>query len=433
MPSKHKLFLTLFTVSTLLGVQACNNSAERSTASTSQTCMLNSISQACILKNAEAVLADIEDNYAWVTSASELALAFDSNAQTDSAWKYMEKAVSRLNAIQDVAQRDGAAADLALALKSFKRNNSALSVIATLETYLESVENESEVTDISCKIVSAKAVHDNIKQARKLALALPQESSTANAFRGRTQREIVTLFAKKGDFDTAIDMLDEITADFDYYKAIAHTDVMSIAAKAGKVDIVKTLKPRAEAIAMKQENTYFTTGILRDIAHSYILLEKTDIAQTYLDRAVKAGAKAPKFQEKARSTSRIATRIADTGRTEGTKEVLQASITLASEEKSELMQNYSLYEIAGAAAFSQNFDMSKSIVEDLPDEKFFGASSLKAAGQRDLAWGLVRAKKIQEGIDLANSITAPREKVHTLSRIVRLLNNPTMNALPRYL
>jgi len=290
------------------------------------------------------------------------------------------------------------------------------------------LESGSAKTDIMCKLVTAMAVHNDPIKARQSALTLSDEGDTANAFRGRTQREIAAILAKEGDFEMAISMLNEITADFDYYKAIAHTDIMSIAARAGRHDIVYELKDGAEAIANSQKNPYYTAAILRDIAHSLIILGDNKMGMGYFDEALEAAGKAPKFQEKARSTSRIVTRLADVGKTGETFDILQGALTLAKQEESTFMQNFSIYEIAGSAAFSGHTDMSKTLIEEMPDTPFGSARSLKAAGQRDLAWGLVRMGNMKGGMEVAKSIIASREKVQTFSRIIRLLNNPKMRA-----
>lgn len=431
---KNLMSSFIFTLSAL-GLQACadNKTTTAQMEFLQVDCEPSSTSVRCLLESAGATLMTIEDGFDWVTSAAELAIAMDSVGDNERAWSLMSDAVDRLVGIDDTKKRGTAIADIALALKSFKKNDNAKAIINSLRDRMVLLGAGGVKTDIECKLVTAIAIHESPQKARKLALALSQEDDTANAYRGRTQREIAAIFAKKGDFEAAMAMLDEITADFDYYKAIAHTDVMSAAAKAGKSDIVMSLKDEAESIANSQENSYFSAGILRDIGHSFFTLGDARQGKMYMDKALNAAKAAPKFQEKARSTSRIATRLSDVNQLDETSTILAGALALALQEESELMQNYSFYEIVGSAAFSGNMDMAKTLLEDLPPAPFGSASSLKAAGQRDLAWGLVRSGKTEQGIAVASAITAPREKVHAFSRIIRLLENPKMDPLPRYL
>ena len=404
-------------------------------------CVSNDVSAKCILKTAKETIATIESHSDWVASATELALALDSqgDSQEDSqggrseAWAYLEQATLRLDSIVDVKARDAAAADIALALKSMTQNASVLPILNKLQAYGEGTESAGKRVDILCKIVSARAVHESPEKARKLAMSLSQNGDLANAYRGRTQREIAAVFAKQGDFDAALSLLDEITTDFTYYKAIAQTDVMSEAAKSGKKDIVDALQSQAETLANAQDNKYFSAGILRDIGYSYFILGYMELANKYLRKALSAAQKAPKYQEKARATSRIATRLADAGQLSETLTILEDAITLIEQENSKMMVSFSRYEVAGSAAFTNNIELSEKLVSELPDAAFLSATSLKAAGQRDLAWGLVRHGRLEDGITLANTIKVPREKVQALSRIIRLINDPSMDALPRYL
>lgn len=430
MTLRTSLIFSLFLASGVLSLQGC---VQKNTDVKEIICTDTDITTRCILENAKGVIATIDDNSDWITSAAELAMALDSHGDTGEAWSYFGEAVTRLSSVEDIKKRDSAAADLALALKAMKKNTEALPILNKLEAYAKTAEAESKKVDIICKIVTARAIHDSPKIARELALKLPQDGDLANAYRGRVQREVSAIFAKQGDFESAIAMLGEITADFTYYKAIAHTDIMSQAAKRGKKDIVETLQSAAEEIANEQENTYFAAGIFRDIGHSYLVLGDTERGQAFIVKAREAAAAAPKFQEKARATSRIATRLADAGNYDAALDILNDALEFAEQESSQMMQSYAFYEIAGSAAFTKNSTMSDKLTKQLSEAPFLSATSLRAAGQRDLSWGLVRFGEVEAGVRMANNISAPREKVHALSRIVRLLDNPSMDALPRYL
>ncbi len=186
-------------------------------------------------------------------------------------------------------------------------------------------------------------------------------------------------------------------------------------------------------IARAQDNGYFVAGALRDIGFSYAVYGDAETANNYFSEAIAGSRNANSFQEKARSMSRIATRMADAGMTSETASMIAEATDLASQEESELFQQFSLYEIAGSAAFCGHFDTAQDLIEKIPSITFSSTASLKNSTIRDLAWGMAKHGDFVGAVKLANTIETKRERVQTLSRIARVILDPKMAAIARYL
>lgn len=416
------------------GLAGCNSQSSNNDSATMQNaCIVNDVRQRCILESAALVLSRIEDPFTWVTSAAELAIAYDANGDSQRAWTLFQQALARTSQIADVKKHNTALSDIALALSKVSFSTAATDVIDELERHASTLEDTDKLTDIKGKLLTARAIQGDVLVAFELATRLPAESAAQDAFKGRTLREIAAVFARQGDYNSALIAINSIKANFTYYAAIARTDVAAIAIKDGKKEFATSLLQDAEQIGLMQNNGYFSAGVLRDIGYSYVLAEEPPLATGYFNDAREAARNANSFQERARAMSRIATKMSDGRQMQDVAEILQESLVLARQEKSEMMRNYALYEIAGSASFSQQFKLSQQLVDEIPDTPFGSAGSLKSASQRDLAWGLVRTGNTTGGLIAAHAIGSKREKVHALSRIVRLLNEPEMVALPRYL
>jgi len=426
------MLLATFSGLALLSLPACNNNTPPPSPA-AEFCADMDVRARCILETAEETLSLIDDGFGWTTSAAELATAYDSQGHTDRAWAHLQSAVNRLDTIEDDKLRATALGDLALTLPKLGKNRNGQALIVQLIAKAALIDNADKRADVEGKLLTARAVHGDIDAALTDALNMSTESDGQDAYKGRTLREISTQFAKQGDFDTALSTITKIDSRFTYYAGIARTDVAAIAIKAGKQDIAEDLLQEAEPIAQAQDNGYFSAGILRDIGYALIKMEAPERGASFIAAARDGAREAKSMQEKARAMSRIATRLADSGQDEKAKAVIAEAMELASRVQSETMQTYSHYEIAGSAAFAGDFDTAGSVMDRLPETPFGSAASLKSASQRDMAWGLARSGQMSKALETAKTITSKREKVHALSRIVRLLSDPKMNALPRYL
>ena len=162
-------------------------------------------------------------------------------------------------------------------------------------------------------------------------------------------------------------------------------------------------------------------------------MEDRNKALQLFDDAASLSDKARTPQHKARALSRIATVMADLGLEEHTVPYLRQAAVTAKTEASQAMRRYSFYEIVGSAYFANNSAVIADIMDDIPTAPFGSASSLRDATMRDIAWGLARHGDWDRAAAIARAIESPRERVQALSRLVRLIRNPDMNALPRYL
>jgi len=430
MPYKLKPLITVAMLS-CLSLQACKPNTVSKTAEA--VCSQDSVTPACIAENAQQVLAAIEDPFSYATSAAELAIAYDALGDAKAATVLFEAALAKADGIDDSNKQAGAYGDIALALSKVKAAPQIVPLIEQLIMRADKIGSDDKKWDVLGKLMTARAVHGDKNAARSMALSMPSSTYSQDAFKGRTQREIAEKFAKYGDFVTAIAVMNEIEADFTYYSAIARTDVTAMAIEAGKNSLVEPLFKEAVSIANTQDNGYFSGAILRDIGYSLVKLGEAEKADAMFARAAEKARNAKSDQEKARALSRIATSFSDCGLDNKSAPILTEALSIARTIESEAFTNYALYEIAGSAAFSGEFTMARDLLTEIPVIPFGSAVSLKAASERDLAWGLARYGQINEALSVANAIDSPREKVHTLSRLVRLLKDPEMNALPRYL
>lgn len=397
------------------------------------TCDEISISQTCLLQSAESTLADIDEPFSWSTAALELAIAYDDSGKTDRAWEYLGLVQVRVQEIQDKEKRSSAIADIASTLSHVKNNPKALTIINAIKGYLVGVEPIEKRQDILGKLATALSVHGDQDAALSDATNLPEGNFTLDSYKARTFREIAVKVAQKGNFTKAIATLDRITMGLPYYRSTAFSDVAAEAISVGKRDLVIFLLDEANTIARSQDNGYFVAGALRDIGFVYAKYGDMKRAHTYFEDALEGASNAETFQEKARSTSRIATRMADAKIYSGSEAIIREAKRFAEMEQSEIFKSYSFYEIAGSAAFCGLFESSRSLIKDIPAIPFSSSASLQDAATRDLAWGLAKHGDLDAAVRTANTIKTGREKIQALSRIVRILNNPDMKALPRYL
>ena len=197
--------------------------------------------------------------------------------------------------------------------------------------------------------------------------------------------------------------------------------------------LAERLLTEADSIARAQDDGYFVAGALRDIGKAYYRGGNREIAMRYFTDAHAATGRAKSPQHKARSLSRVGTGLSDCGLYADAKRVIPAAREWAEQAKAPVFNNWAFYEIAGSAAFAGDFDTASELLAVIPDMKFSNATSLKAATQRDVAWGMARHGQLDGAVAMSTSIEKPRERVQALSRVVRLMVDPKMDAFPRYL
>lgn len=395
-------------------------------------CKTDAVSIECLLKQADAAHISTEDLFARSSGAAELAVAYDTAGRPSRAAALIERSIVDARSIYDKKKRGAALSEIMAALADMNAAPQADSWINSVNQESNSLE-VSKKADIIAKAMVARAVHQSAVAALDGAIALPETDGFEANAKAVALRKIAKVLAEKGDFDNARRGIDAITMSITYYQAMVRSDVARLAAKAGRIEFAKTLLNEADPIARAQDNGYFIGAALRDIGYSYYAMGKKTPALAYFEEASHAAAKADKQNEKARAVSRIATRLSDAGLYDQAAQYIVQSIELADPIEQEMSKGYTLYEIAGAASFAGDFATARQLIEEISDTPLGSTSSIKNAALRDLAWGLSRHGEVDEAIEVVKVIGTQREKIHALSRIIRLLADPEMDALPRYL
>jgi len=218
-----------------------------------------------------------------------------------------------------------------------------------------------------------------------------------------------------------------------YYRALASIEVALPLHEQGKSNLAKSLLDEAENIGLNEKDGYFGAGIMRQLAVAHSKMEQRERAHQLFTTALTASQTAKSNQHHARAISRIATAMSDLGYFKRATAVLPDALKLAELESETLLRQWTFYEIAGSLAFSGDFEAAEKALESITPDAALGGKSLSAAAKRDIAWGMARHNQIPTALDFANSISSARERVQALSRIARIVQNPNMNALPRYL
>ncbi|GAB5486944.1 MAG: hypothetical protein Pars2KO_05140 [Parasphingorhabdus sp.] len=396
-------------------------------------CDENSIAISCLLQAAEQAFTEIESDLDWISAAGEFAVALSENGQKDKARNFLTQAGERIGRIENPGAKIAAAAELGKAASTAKLPDIALAMVAMGNEEVAKLEDNAKKYDLIGKLTAVQASAGQTDDAIQKVLSFPQTTDNHAALKARSLREIAVAQAKAGNFDAAERTIAQITFGLTYYQSTVRSDVAALAFEAGDSKRALMLLRQAETVARAQDNGYFVAGALRDIGVVYVDNDMLERAMPFFADA-KAGARgANSNQERARALSRIGTGLADCGLYDEAKSVFAEARDFAKNAKSDLSRHFSHYEIAGSAAFAGDFDTANKLAATLPETKFGSTSSLKAATQRDLAWGLAKHGRTSEARTLINSIIPARERIMSYSRVVRLLTDPKMQAFPRYL
>lgn len=424
-----RISLVLSTALLFASLAACQGA---STPEAQPSCTQNLAAIHCILQNADEALAATGDAFDRVSGAAELAVAYDAAGEYAQAVVLIDTAIANVTLIEDAKQRGNALSEILTAAADITTTPNAPDWLAQVKLLTDGLD-EAKQADLTAKSVIVEAVHQNAAMALDRAVGLPQAQGFEANAKAITLRKIAGVLAAAGDFENAQRGVDAVTMSIAYYQAMVRSDVARYAAKAGRADLAERLLSEADTIARGLDNGYFIGAALRDIGFSYSAMGNEASAAAYFVDACAAAKTAEKQNEKARAVSRIATRLSDAGLYNEASPILSESIALASNIESDLMKGYSYYEIAGAASFSGDFETARMLIQNVPGDPLGSTTSVNSAAMRDLAWGLARHGEIVEAVATARAIETQREKIHALSRIVRLLAEPDMPALPRYL
>ncbi len=399
-------------------------------------CDVASIEIQCVAQQAYDFLETIEDSYVKISGLSEFAIAvdtaIDAPIEQAEAVDLIQKAIEEFDYIADVKQKSAALSEILVTLGELSKDKFILDLRDDILAKSAGME-ASVLIDAAAKSVLITARHDDLGKALNGAHNLPESQSLEENAKAIVLRKLAGKFAEKGDFETAREVIQSITMSITYYQAMARIDVARLAFQADKAKLAEELLAEADEIARAQDNGYFIGAALRDIGYSLLLIDENDRANIYFTDARQAASKAKKQNEKARATSRIATRLSDAKAYNQTAEVLEYAVELAGQIESPRMQGYSYYEISGSAAFSGEFDLARRMIELVPEKPLGMATTLKSAAMRDLAWGYARHGHTAKALQICREISDPREKMQAYSRVLRLMKNLGLEAPSRYL
>ncbi|MEP3226798.1 MAG: hypothetical protein ABJO01_12550 [Parasphingorhabdus sp.] len=385
------------------------------------------------MRSAEQSFLGLEDEAEWIVAAGEISAAFAANGQSIAARDYVSRAQQKIDQLESSDAKISASAALAKDAVTAKLPDLAERLVTEGELAAANIADNAKKYDLSGKLAVVRASIGQFDRALKTVRAFPETTSNHQAFKARSLREIAVELAKAGKWTEADLVITEISFGLTYYQSTVRSDIAHLAFSAGDFERAVRLLQEAEEIARAQENGYFVAGALRDIGVAYVNADMRHKAMSLFTDAIAGARRANSYQEKARAMSRIATGMADCGLYRDTQSILQEAEQFAQKAKSDLFRQFSYYEIAGSAAFSGQFSIADRLVTDLPETQFGSTSSLRAAALRDIAWGFAKHGRNMEARKLVSSIKPARERIMSISRIVRLMKNPKLEAFPRYL
>ena len=386
----------------------------------------------CILTAAEADLPLIDGHRAFVTAVSEIAIAAAEAGQPKRMAGLLDQAQERALELEP-ADKASALHEIANALAVSGSAASAAALLDEAQALEALVEDAHKRADLGGKRIVLQARHGDLSGALRAALEMAQGDDNLAAYKARTLHELAPLQAQAGDFDAALETLAAITMSIAYYQAVARADVAAIAGGAGEHELAESQFSLAEEVARAQSDGYFIAGALRQIGDGRSRLGQTETAKTFFSDAADGARTANTVQEQARALSRVATSLADHGMFDDARGLVEDASSIADSEASEMLRAWAFYEIAGAAAFAGDFaGAAESLQQVAPAVEFSGVPVVSAT-QRDIAWGYARHGRLDAAIATAQSIGTPRERVQAYARVVRLMADPDMTALPRYL
>lgn len=391
------------------------------------------VTESCVLAYIDQNLSLISDHIVWINAAVEYSYALRAYQQDQDSEKLLDLATLRAAKITDQAQQINALYEIAAALIDSKDLLRAKEVIAQAGLLINQADDSELKTDNLAKhsvlLIKAGEINKGLAQLGELS----QDSDNEASFKARAFKDAAVYLAEKNQIEKAVDAITKVSYGLVYYQSIARIEIAKWATVYGSKEIAFALLNDAEKIARTQTDGYFLAGALRDNAEAYFIKFDKDKAITLFNEASLSALQGRTPQHRARAISRIATKMADIGLYQEASMLLPQALEQLASEGSERMRNYSLYEIAGSAAFSGDFNTAFENLELIPDEAFGSAQSLRNATKRDIAWGLARHGRFTDALEIADTVKTPREQIQLLSRVLRILKQPDMPAFPRYL
>lgn len=386
-----------------------------------------------VAAQAELALNDIDSDADWVLAATELARAMQAMARTDAATALLRRAASRAAGLAEPTGKANALSLVAAAMIDIDSASKLEETLANARDAADAIAEDAKRWDMLGKLAATDAQAGGLSPALAVAMGMPQSDDILASYKARTLHDIAPAQAGQFALDSAVDTVRKIDMGLPYYRAAAASDVAIEAHAQGRPDIAAMLLSDAESVGRSQTDGYFIAGSLRHVAVAHASMNDTPAANRFFADALDAALLGESPQHRARAMSRVATSMADVGHFEAAIAAMPKALELARGEDREAFRWFSFYEIAGSAAFAGDFATATQLLQEIPPDFAFGSNSVKAAAQRDVAWGMARHRRLDDALDLALAIDSPRERAQALSRILQLQMNPDMIALPRYL
>lgn len=423
------VYFLLATVLISVATKATENNALQEECFSQSAVQLN-----CLVDAAKQMLDTLEDPSSQRDGAIEVSLALHAVGRGDEAAAMLAKEWRQLEVVEQDPLPHLASLS-ALAVASKKAGNAALArdIAKQAVAYSGSMEDTPKKWDSLGKLAQVFVAAGDTQTVQELIRQMPQSDYAYAAYKARSIREVAAQLAKQGAFDDAISWIAQITMGLPYYQATARTDVAQFAMAADKPEIAEKLIAEAAKMAPTFENGYFVAGALREIGEVYGSVGDSEKAAEYFESAFSAAQLAPSKQEAARAVSRVSTGLADHGYYDMAAKYLVRSVEIAEDIEADNLKSWTRYEVAGSLAFSGEFEQATGLLQEVPRARFGSTQSLHSAAARDVAWGFARHGRIEEALNQLNEIETTRERVQALSRIIRVLVNADMQALPRYL
>ena len=390
-------------------------------------------SAGCFLSSANDRLARMPKGSDWLLAALELAGAWGEVGSRTQAEQLFQETENYLHRQRNPSELLSGRTFLATAYLSTGNKTKAEKVARDALKVSNQVENLGKRWDGFAKAAVLLAEAGFSSDAFGVILSMPETDDTLASYKARGLHELARVQAAANDFDGAVVTLDSMTMGLTYYSAVAHAYVAEIAQSAGRGQLATQLIEKAQVIGSSQNDGYFIAGALRRVGSVYAKWGQLAQAELLYELALGGARQVPAPQRKARAISRIATAMADFNLYAQAMTLIPEAVDVAQVEPSDSLRHWTHYEIAGSAAFSGDFGQAKRLLSRIPMDVDFSGANLLAATKRDVAWGYAKHADYKNALDLALSIHSGRAQVQALTRIARIINNPQMKALPRYL
>lgn len=384
-----------------------------------------------LLERTRAIIPTIADASDRIDGMLDFALALHESGNEMAARDYLDQALELSKSIQPISRRSTMQLQILGTAYEVDYRTLLIAALPELSASIGAAENPDWTQHQMLAVLVAKA--GNIESAQQWANKIPEDSFNNQALRAKALTEISAALAATGELSKAERILDTVTSGLPYYRAIAYAALAEASQRAGHGESAEKFFERAINVAHAQTDNYFVAGSSRIIADSYVAIGSVEKAKPLYQYALAAAAKSNSPQESSRALSRIISSLADVQlRGELNSAPLQA-VAIADSESRDVFRFWAYYELAGSLAQIGMNELSLELAHKIPADLVFSGRNLRSATMRDVAWGFAQNRELERALVVADAIAQPREQAQALSRIARVVGNPSMKSLSRYL